>query len=188
MKKYNLFMVGGAKGVGKTRLTLDISLDLELARIETGKIVFNYLFQGLPLENLTSYITEEILSQDRDLILDTHYASYSDEEDSNKKFRRGLESEDLEKLLKKFSIFPCLVEVPLYELELRRNNDPKKRVLNPRYIMQEIDFNRKGYELYLQEVKKEPFIIINDMYLNAKVNLKNWIIKNNSNPLRLSTD
>ena len=179
MVKFNLFMVGGAKGVGKTRLTLDVSSDLRLARIETGKVVFDYIFQGLPLEGLTDYITNEILSQDRDLILDTHYARYSDKEEPNKQFKRGLESEDLERLLGKFNVSPCLIEVPLCELEQRRRNDPKKRVINPFYIMQEIEFNRRGYELYLQEVNKPPFVLINDLYTNARNNLSRWIVKNN---------
>lgn len=179
MAKNNLFMVGGAKGVGKTRLTLDVSSDLRLARIETGKVVFDYIFQGLPLEGLTDYIIQEILSQDKSLILDTHYARYSDKEEPNKQFRRGLEPEDLEKLLGKFTIFPCLVEVPLCELEQRRKNDPKKRVINPVYILQEVEFNRRGYELYLQEVKQKPFVLINDLYCNARNNLVRWITENN---------
>ena len=179
MAKNNLFLVGGAKGVGKTRLTLDVSSDLGLARIETGKVVFDYIFQGLPLEGLTDYITKEILSQDRDLMLDTHYARYSDKEEPNKQFRRGLEQEDLERLLEKFNIFLCLVEVPLCELEQRRKNDPKKRVINPVYIMQEIEFNRRGYELYLQEVNKKPFVLTNELYVNARNNLSKWITENN---------
>ena len=179
MAKNNLFMVGGAKGVGKTRLTLDVSSDLRLARIETGKVVFDYIFQRLPLEGLTDYITEEILSQDRDLILDTHYARYSDKEEPNKQFRRGLEPKDLERLLEKFNIFPCLVEVPLCELEQRRKDDPKKRVINPFYIMQEIEFNRRGYEIYLQEFNQKSFVLINNLYTNARNNLSKWITENN---------
>ena len=178
MAKNNLFMIGGAKGVGKTRLTLDVSSDLGLARIETGKVVFDYIFQGLPLEKLTNYITGKILSQDRNLVLDTHYARYSDKEEPNKQFRRGLEPEDLERLLERFNIFPCLVEVPLYELKKRRKNDLKKRVINPVYIMQEIEFNRKGYELYIQEVNQKPFILVNDLYIDAKNNLIKWITEN----------
>jgi len=177
MAKNYLFMVGGAKGVGKTRLTLDVSAELGLARIETGKIVFDYVFQGLPLERLTDYITQEILSQDRDLILDTHYARYSDKEEPNKQFRRGLENADLKRLLEKFDIFPCLVEVPLCELEQIRRSDPKKRVTNPVYIMQEMEFNRRGYELYLKEVNQPPFVIINHFYNKAKNELINWIKK-----------
>jgi hypothetical protein len=179
MAKNNLFMIGGAKGVGKTRLTLDVSSDLGLARIEAGKVVFDYVFQGLPLDRLTNYITEEILSQNRNLVLDTHYARYSDKEEPNKQFRRGLEPEDLERLLKKFNIFLCLVEVPLCELEQRRKNDPKRRLINPAYILQEVEFNRRGYELYLQEVNQKPFVLINDSYINARNNLIKWITENN---------
>ena len=58
MTRPNLFMVGGAKVVGKTSLTLDVSSELGLGRIETGKIVFDYIFQGLPSEELTEYISE----------------------------------------------------------------------------------------------------------------------------------
>lgn len=168
MAKYNLFMIGGAKGVGKTRLTLDISSELKLGRIETGKIVFNYVSQGLPLERLTNCITEEIFSQDRNLVLDTHYARYSDKEGPNKQFRRGLEPEDLQRLLEKFNIFPCLVEVSLCELEQRRLKDAKKRVINPIYITQEIEFNQRDYELYLRETNRKPFILVNDIYINTK--------------------
>jgi len=177
MVKHNLFMVGGAKGVGKTTLTLDVSSELSLGRIETGQIVFDYVFQGLPLEELTKYITKEIFSQDRNLVLDTHYARYSDKEEPNKQFKRGLEPENLDRLLEKFNIFSCLVEVPLCELEQRRKNDPKKRIINPFYIMQEIEFNRRGYELYLKETNKEPFILVNDFYATAKENLIKWISK-----------
>jgi hypothetical protein len=179
MEKNKLFMIGGAKGVGKTRLTLDVSSKMNLGRIETGKVVFDYVFRGLPPEGLTDYITSEILSQKRDLILDTHYARYSDREEPNKQFRRGLEAEDLERLLRQFNIFPCLVEVPLCELEQRRKNDPKKRVVNPFYIIQEIDFNRKGYELYLQETKQKPFVLINGVYMDARNSLINWISTHN---------
>jgi len=182
MVKNNLFMVGGSKGVGKTRLTLDVSSELGLGRIETGKIVFDYIFQGLPLGGLNDYITEEIYFKDSNLILDTHYARYSDKEEPNKQFMRGLETENLEKLLEKFNIFPCLIEVPLCELEQRRKNDSKKRVTNPEYILQEIEFNRRGYELYLKETgNKKPFILINQIYTIAKENLIRWIVKNNQN-------
>ena len=179
MVKHNIFMIGGAKGVGKTRLTLDISSELDLGRIETGQVVFDYIFQRLPLDGLTEYITEEIFSQDRNLVLDTHYARYSDKEEPNKQFRRGLEPEDLERLLKKFTIFPCLVEVPLCELEQRRIKDSKRRVINPVYIMQEIEFNRRGYELYLKETNQEPFVLVNGIYPIARNKLVKWISKHN---------
>lgn len=179
MARHNLFMIGGAKGVGKTRLTLDVAIELEIGRIETGKLVFDYVLQNLPLTELTDYITEEIRVQDRDLILDTHYAQYSDREETNKPFKRGLEPINLERLSEKFNIFPCLLEVPLCELEQRRFKDTKKRVINPTFIMQEIEFNRRGYELYLAELNKEPFVLVNDIYISAKNNLIKWIAQNN---------
>lgn len=126
-------MVGGAKGFGKTRLTLDISSELNLGKIETGKIVFDYISRGLLLEGLTDYITEEIVLQDKNIIVNTHYARYSDKEEPNKQFRRGLETEDIYKLLEKFYVHPCLIEVPLYELEQRRRDSPKKAITNTRF-------------------------------------------------------
>lgn len=178
MIKYDLFMIGGAKGVGKTRLTLEVAIELEIGRIETGKVVFDYVLQNLPLAGLTDYITEEIQVQDRNLILDTHYAQYSDREESNKRFKRGLEPTNLERLAEKFNIFPCLLEVPLCELEQRRLRDAKKRVVNPTFIMQEIEFNRRGYELYLAELNKKPFVLVNDIYIGARNNLLRWIAQN----------
>ena len=168
-------MIGGAKGVGKTRLTLEASIELGLTRIETGKIVLDYVSKGLPLEALTDYLSKEICSSNDNIILDTHYARYSDKEEPNKQFQRGLEPEDLKKLSKKFNIFPCLVEVQLSELEQRRKNDTKRRVINPSYILQENEFNRRGYGLYLTELNKEPFILINDIYIIAKDKLVRWI-------------
>lgn len=172
-------MIGGAKGVGKTKLTLDVATELEFGRIETGKLVFDYILQSLPLVGLTDYITEEICVQDENLILDTHYAQYSDREDTEKKFRRGLEQTNLVRLSKKFNIYPCLIEVPVCELERRRLRDPKKRVINPTFIMQEIEFNRRGYRLYLAELNKDPFTLVNDVYLTARDNLIHWIAQNN---------
>lgn len=176
--KHNIFMVGGSKGVGKTRLTLDVATLSGLERIETGKIVLNYVLQNLPLEGLTNYLVQEIISMKEDLILDTHYARYSDKEEPNKQFRRGLEKEDLAKLLGKFTVFPCLIEVPLDELEKRRRMDEKKRIVTPSFILEEIEFNRRGYELYLAEVKKKPFILINNVYETARDNLLGWIVQN----------
>lgn len=168
-------MVGGSKGVGKTRLTLDAAATSGLGRIETGKIVLDYVLQNLPLDELTDYITQKILSQNGDLVLDTHYARYSDREEPNKQFRRGLEAEDLARLVKKFNIFPCLVEVPVGELELRRRRDEKRRVISPNFIEEEMEFNRRGYGLYLAELKREPFVLINDVYTTAKDKLIQWI-------------
>src|SRR3989344_6302708 len=108
----NLFMIGGAKGVGKTTLTRDLAIELGLTRIETGEMVLEYVAKGLPIERITEYLTSQILARKTDLILATHYARYSDREEPNKKFRRGLEPDDLARLLERFSVFPCLVEVP----------------------------------------------------------------------------
>lgn len=179
MTKPNLFMIGGAKGVGKTKITTDVAADLRIQRVETGKVVLDYVSQGRPLEKLMDYLTDQILSFDNTLILDTHYAQYSDREEPNKQFKRGLEAANLEKLSSGFNIFPCLVEVPLCELEQRRLTDLKRRVVNPSLILQEVEFNRRGYELYIAELKREPFILVNGIYARAKTDLIKWINQNN---------
>jgi len=45
--------------------------------------------------------------------------------------------------------------------------------------MQEVEFNRQGYELYLQEVNKQPFVLVNELYTSARNNLSRWISENN---------
>lgn len=176
--KHNLFMAGGSKGVGKTTLTLDIANILGLDRIETGKIVLDYVAKNLPLGELTAYLTREILYREGDLIFDTHYARYSDQEEPNKQFRRGLETEDLARLAERFNIFPCLIEVPAEELGQRRRRDSKRRVLSARFIEEEIEFNRRGYNLYLEELGREPFILINNFYADTRSRLIEWIVQN----------
>lgn len=44
----SLFIIGGAKGVGKTTLISRISLECNLGRIETGKLVFDYVLENPP--------------------------------------------------------------------------------------------------------------------------------------------
>lgn len=77
MKKiYNLFFVGGAKGVGKTRITSAACLDLGIERVETGKIVFDYISRNCQID-LNDYIHEELLIyRERNILVDTHYSAY----------------------------------------------------------------------------------------------------------------
>jgi hypothetical protein len=145
--------------------------------VETGKIVLDYVAQGLPLEGLTHHLTRELISRNSALILDTHYARYSDREEQNKQFMRGMETEDLKRLLDVFHIHSCLVEVQIHELERRRKNDPKRRPLGLFYIQQELEFNQRGYRLYLKDLTQEPFILVNDDYTTAKALLVQWIMQ-----------
>jgi adenylate kinase len=177
MIKKKLFMIGGAKGVGKSSLLSEISTELAMEKIETGNIVHGYVNKGLPFEGLNDYITQEIYSRECDnLILDTHYVSYNK---GAKEFGRGLKTENLEKLAEKFDIYPCLVEISLDKLEQRRKNDDKKqRILDASHIAKEVESTRKIYQSYLSEINKESFILTNDNYTTAKESLTNWIKKN----------
>jgi adenylate kinase len=168
-------MVGGAKGVGKTMLTLEAAMACGLGRIETGKIVFDYLYRQLTSPTVNDYVTEQILAQHKDLILDTHFAQYSDREEVDKKFKRCLEERNLEQLTKKFEIYPCLVEVKPKELLVRRTKDLKRRVVTMGCILEEMAFNREGYAMYLTELGKSPFVLVNNKFAEAKSALIEWI-------------
>ena len=122
-------------------------------------------------------LTRELISRNSALILDTHYARYSDREEQNKQFMRGMETEDLERLLDVFHIHLCLVEAQLHELERRRKNDQKRRPLGLFYIQQEIEFNQRGYTLYLRDLPQEPFVLLNDDYTIAKARLAQWVMQ-----------
>ena len=173
---HKLIIIGGAKGVGKTSLTSTLATECGLIRIESGKLIIEYrAMNPQPPFSLKDYIANSIAQIRQDSILDAHFAQYSEIEELTREFQRGLEPEHIIKLSQQFDIYPCLVEVPYYELLQRRMKEPKKRSIETEIIIEELEFNRKAYQMYLKELNKKPIIITNDDFDQTKSILLKWI-------------
>lgn len=167
-------MVGGAKGVGKTSLTTIVSLDLGLARIETGRLLTEY-FKDKPSIDFKEYVTQRILDNERDLVLDTHFAQYSPYAEENMPFERALNQENLFGLAGKFDISLCLLKLNPEELLKRRLNDTKRRVIVPKLILEELAFNQRASEIYSAELDKPVFRLENNDFIQTKLQIEEWI-------------
>lgn len=166
-----LFMVGGAKGVGKTRLTMEVASELQIPRIETGDIVRQYLSnpQGL----LQDYIMAQILNQKSSTIVSTHYAEGYNGEDKFE-FKRGLDKIHLQMINQKFDMSFCLVELGSEELLMRRFADSRRRTLTPEIVSRELEYNQQAYEMYLSEFGATAFILNNIDFEQTKLKLLTW--------------
>jgi adenylate kinase len=173
-KMYKLFLVGGANGVGKTSLTILVSLELDLTRLETGKVLSEYLTDK-SLIGFKDYVTQRIFDNEQDLILDTHFAQYSPYACKPMPFERGLEADNLSALARKFDIYLCRLELNPEELLQRRLNDLRRRVKIPALIVEELGFNRKASALYSEELGKPVFSLENNDFDKTKSQLEDWI-------------
>ncbi len=171
----NLFFIGGAKGVGKTTLTSSICLDLDLERIETGKIVFNYISNKSQI-GLNDYIYNELLNyQGEDILVDTHYSAYPHQKGMDTSFKRGLDAKHLQDLSKKFNINLCHIILNPNELLKRRVRDRKSRITTLELVKEELEHNVRACQMYSQEIGKSPLIITNNKSKETRDILKSWI-------------
>ncbi len=173
----NLFLVGGAKGVGKTTITSCTAEECGIERVETGKIVFDYIHKGLNC-NLNDYITEQLFTWDRDLLVDTHFAAYPHTQGMDRKFKRGLDKKNLYDLSKWFDIYLCLIDLDGEELLRRRMRDNKERITVLEMVQEELEFNRKASEIYSKETKKPVLRLYNYDPNSTKRDLSSWINSN----------
>ena len=176
MPKNKLFMVGGAKGVGKSELTKEVARELSIERMETGAFVLDYL-KNPPKMALTDYLVGRILSATNDILLDTHFAEYPIRGETSAPFKRGLESPNLAQIASAFNVDACLIEVMPEELLRRRRNHSKLRRRNPTFILEELEYNRRAYGLYVGELGITPCIIINDKFEKAKDDISAWVME-----------
>lgn len=174
-----LFMVGGAKGVGKTTATSQVALMCDIARVETGQILRKYLEQ-CPNMNFKEYIVESLCAYSESILVDTHFAEYDPRTTISVPFQRGLESSNLVKLSAAFDINLCLLEINPLELEIRRKLDTKNRVTLLEIISEELEYNRKAAELYSNELKKPIFFLENKNIVNTVQSLSSWILSGGS--------
>jgi len=174
MAKSKIFMIGGAKCVGKTSLTQMVSLETGIARLETGRVLSEYVSLH-PSINFKDYLTEAILNNEQELILDTHFAQYSPYAQKSGVFERGLETDNLTKLSYKFDIHLCLLEVNQEELLQRRLKNFKKSAIIPELISEELEYNLRASKIYSAELSKPVFRLENTEFNEAKLKLEGWI-------------
>ncbi|MBU2522993.1 MAG: hypothetical protein KKE23_01735 [Nanoarchaeota archaeon] len=169
------YFVGGAKGTGKTLVTSAACLELNLKRVETGKIVRDYLSRGLNIP-YRDHIAHCLMEEEQDTLIDTHYAPFPClEREKKTAFSRGLEKEHLEKLAAKYDIKLCLFYLESDELLKRRIGDSKKRITTKDLVSDELIFNEMAAKIYSQELKTPIFYLRNDERISSKERLLEWI-------------
>jgi len=173
--KPNMFFVGGAKGTGKTLLTSSLCFDLGLERVETGKIVFDYIGSNSPLR-LNEYICRGLLSfKKNDVLVDTHYVAYPHKEGMERSFQRGLDMSHVALLAESYDVYPCHIILNPLELLKRRQRDSKKRITSLELVEEELTQSKVAYDMYIKELKREPFVVENIDMAETKEKLANWV-------------
>ncbi len=175
MKK--LFLIGGAKGVGKTTITSCVAKECGIERVETGKIVLDYIAKDLK-KNLNDYISEQLIAWKRNILADTHFAAYPHINGMDTRFKRGLDKKNLYYLSREFDIYLCLIDLDGEELMRRRTRDSKERITLLDMIEEELEFNRRASEIYSKEINKPIFTLYNYDPDITKRSLSNWINSN----------
>jgi len=172
--RYNIFMVGGAKCVGKTSLTTAVSSDLGLPRIETGKLLRDYRLNP-PAISFKDYIATRVRENETDLLLDTHFAQYPPNTTENVIFERGLDSQQLASISEQFNILLCLLELSPKDLLKRRFKDTKRRTTLPLLVLEELEFNLRAVRLYSADLARDFFRLENRDFNETKMQIENWI-------------
>jgi adenylate kinase len=152
-----VYMIGGAKGVGKSSVIKLVSESTGLPVINTGDF-----FSGKEPKIDTISRIVEYLHKNAPLIADTHYAGFVNGVFGGQ-FERALPEEHLELLSK--NAYPELFLIDLHpdELLMRRRNDIyNKRDLNSEHATRELEENRRYFSEYCKQLKKEGYVIPND--------------------------
>ncbi len=173
-KKGNLFFVGGAKGVGKTTVTGAVCLELALERVETGKIVFEYITSGVKVP-LNDYICGKLLEFSGNRLVDTHFVAYPNHEDPSYSFTRGLDTCHLKNIARFNNVHLCHVVLSPEMLLERRLRDGKKRITSIKHVKEELQLSYRACEIYSKELGCVPYVVENACPVQAKELLSCWI-------------
>lgn len=156
MHKNTVYFMGGAKGVGKTALIREVSLRTLIPHINTG----DFFAQPGSKEEITDNIVK-CLSLNAPLIADTHYAGFIGGIFSGN-FERGLNTEQLGRLLERTNVEFLLITLPLEQLLLRRMNDKDSvRDSDAVNIYEELKHNELYFREYCEQAKKQGTVIEN---------------------------
>ena len=174
--KYNMFLIGGPKGVGKTTLTGAISFDLGIERVETGKIVLDYLSLESNL-SLNDFISQRLLEWDRDILVDTHYVAFPHKEGMDTSFKRCLDKNHLQDMAGKYDIHLSHLILDKTSLLERRLRDERPRINSEDLVQLEIKNSFKACKQYSEDLGKPVYELINKNKKVSKILLESWILK-----------
>lgn len=161
-----IIFVGGSKGVGKSTLSKFFSKDLNFEYISTGDKIREYW------EDFHEYFTKDLISIERDTLIDTHYAA--SRRDTPYNFEMGLLKDNLKKIKKNSNLEKCVVHVfasPDLILERRIEDSSRIRCLELDQIYMENEANLKYSKIYA-ELLGADFKIFENKNKSIQENLK----------------
>lgn len=175
-----IFLVGGAKGVGKTSLINRVSEEGAIMAVSTSRFVDELKrlkdSEYLETEEVNEYLCQRLIAlSGNDMVVDTHYATYPVSETPYRPFKRGMGRHQLERIAKVFDINLCLVSIEPKDLLKRREQDKRERIKDPVMISEELDYNKMAAEIYARDLGKRLMILKNDDFQDTKQSLLNWI-------------
>ncbi len=143
-ENYDIILIGGAKGTGKSTITKKISEITGKNHLHTGTL---FLDADKNLEIYEKMLFEKVAGFSG--IMDTHYAGYHADG-----FCRGI-SEGLLKNIGKMKTGLVLIELDVDTLYERRMIDKKIRIMDKKHMSEELYWNRKYFNEYCDELRIE---------------------------------
>lgn len=162
MLKKKAYLIGGAKGVGKSTLLKHLIKKIDLEIINTGSIFIEFQDSGIFDYKMKAkeYIINYVINNSP-LILDTHYAGFL--KNVSNGFERGLTVEEVNTIAEKVDLELILIESSIEQVYKRRVNDKfKVRNLDYANTEKEILANRLYFQEYCTQLSKPGKIIINN--------------------------
>lgn len=161
-KMADLILIGGAKGVGKTKIIDALQQSCSLKVINTGHFFLEALDQcSEPETSITDYLINGFNG-----VVDTHYAGYS-----KSGFVRGLSPSNLRKVSLVKTIDLILLDLDYNTLlERRLQDNAKRRIYEPELVLKELEANRHYFQEYCRELSKPGLHLYNynfDQTLNT---------------------
>lgn len=175
--------IGGNRGIGKTKLSLDLKeifgisyiqyseYNIKMAIDRFGELDWSKLSEP---EN-ASWINNEFIDHikkirrnDGSIIIDGHYSYYDSP---------PFEKEEYNRLLEHSDSLSVLVFASLPSTIARIKQDRRDRFLDQAKIEQDIDWNRKMFDYYTNNTGTERFILENEEFQTARSQLTNRIRK-----------
>ena len=158
-----IYLMGGAKGVGKSTIIQNAIKNIYLPVVNTGNF-FNLAEKTSP-ENYKSIAKQNMLSyliNNAPLIADTHYAGFINNI-YEPKFERGLSELELHVLNKNVDLTCILIDMEPEILAERRKLDlVNERDQNLVSMCKELDANRKYFISYCDQLAIEGTVIKNN--------------------------
>jgi len=169
--------IGGNRGVGKTKLSLDLKeifhipyiqyseYNIRMAIDRFGELDWSKLSEPENahwINNKFIDYVKKIRRNDGSIIIDGHYSYYDSP---------PFEKEEYNRLMEHSDSLSVLVFASLPSAIARIKKDRKDRFLDQSKIEQDIDWNRKMFDYYTENTLSKRFILENEEFQTAKSQL-----------------